>query len=377
MITRFAPSPTGSFHAGGARTALYNYLLAKKTDGVFLLRIEDTDRTRYKDYAVSELVRALKWLGITWDLGPTVDEFIELGVDRELAEAVGSKKSYAGMFVQSKRKSVYGTFADKLIAGNMAYRVFSSGLNEENVGGVREKGKNYARLGQEMNLDKWRNASSFISRKALNTGRPYHVRLKLPRQGTIMCSDLIRGDLEFRWNVLFDPVILKSDGMPTYHFAAAIDDKLHNIYDNGIVIRNEEWLSSLPIHTYLAQVLWNQTPKFCHTASILNPVGKGKMSKRFSDEMKAKGVDIPVFVNEYAERGFIPEAFNNFAALVGWNPKNGKEIMSMDDMITEFNLEGLNDSASRWDLNKLKYFNREWIKRLDGKILVDRVMEAL
>lgn len=376
MITRFAPSPTGYFHAGGARTALYNYLMAKKTGGEFFLRIEDTDRTRYKDYAVSELVRALNWLGLKWDRGPTVNEFIELGVEPALAKKVGSDESYKGIFVQSKRKQIYHYYVDKLLNDGHAYRVFSSGITDE-IGGVREKGRNYARLSKEMDLDRWRNASSFIVRKALKTGRPYHVRLKLPRLGEAECNDLIRGKLYFRWNILFDPVILKSDGMPTYHFAAAVDDMHHNIYTNGVVIRNEEWLSSLPIHTYLAEILWGVSPMFCHTASILNPIGKGKMSKRFSEEMKEKGVDIPVFVNEYAERGYLPEAFNNFAALVGWNPGCDQEIMSMNEMIDRFTLQKLNDTAARWDLNKLNYFNRKWMERVDGESLVNRIMEVV
>lgn len=376
MITRFAPSPTGSFHAGGARTALYNYLVAKQTGGKFILRIEDTDRARYKNYAVTELVNALTWLGIKWDLGPTAKEFIELGVEPKLAKKVGSKENDSGVFVQSKRGDLYRFFANRLINSGHAYQVFSSG-GEEEFGGVREKGRNYAKIGQQINLDKWRTATPFIIRKAIKTGRPYHIRLKLPRQGEIHCQDMIRGTLSFRWNVLFDPVLIKSDGMPTYHFAAAVDDNLHNIYDSGIVIRNEEWLSSMPIHTYLAQILWKKTPIFCHTASILNPSGKGKMSKRYSEEMRARGIDVPVFVNEYIERGYLPEAFNNFSALVGWNPKNNKEIMSIDDMITGFDLKNLNHTAARWDLNKLDYFNREWIKRIDGPTLTERILDFI
>lgn len=351
IVVRFAPSPTGGFHVGGARTALYNWLYARKNGGKFLLRIEDTDQKRYKENAVTELIQSLTWLGIDWDFGPTTQELIELGVDNSMAKRYG-KGAEQNSFVQSKRNEIYQSYVIMLIENDMAYRVFSDEADED-----IDK-DDFAVASKEMKLNIWREASPFMIRKALQAGRPYHVRLKMPREDDIVCNDYLRGDIRFKFHREKDFVIQKTDGGTTYHLASVIDDHLMGTTH---VIRGEEWLSSLPKHYYLYECFGWTPPTFIHTASILNPSGKGKMSKR--DVVAKDGkTKVPTFVMDYKRKGFLPEALINFMSLTGWNPKNGVEFMSKEDLIGLFNLDGLSVRGATWDYNKLLHFNKQWMR---------------
>lgn len=361
-IMRFAPSPTGSLHIGGARTVIFNKIIASKLGIPLALRIEDTDQTRYVPTAVEEILEMSDWLGIKYDLGPTANELLKLGVSQDKAEKYGlpMKHDWQSM-VQSERKDIYKEHSDWLIDNGFAYRVFADELDTD---------MRFSEASKEMRLNEWRNASKFIQDQALGTGRPYHVRIKMPREGSILSKDKLRGVIKVEYRKLHDYVLLKTDGMPTYHLASVVDDHLMNV---RIVLRNEEWLASLPLHNHLYKCFGWKLPEFVHTASILNPSGKGKMSKRQAQD--SSGKTIPTHVKDYKALGFLPEAMWNVIAMTGWNPGDGTEYMSMEEIIRKFDINRINTTGAAWGWQKLLNMNQHYIKSLTDSDFVKYVME--
>ncbi len=347
---RFAPSPTGPLHIGGVRTALFNYLFAKKHNGSFILRIEDTDQTRYVEGAEQYIVDALNWCGIPYDEG------IE-------------KEKGCGPYRQSERKHLYKQFADSLVASGNAYYAFDTNESLENHRKEHEsKGKTF--IYNHHNREKLDNSlvlneAALTSR--LQSGEPYVVRFKTPVNQTLVLNDIVRGQMEIDTNVLDDKVLFKSDGMPTYHLANVVDDHLMGI---SHVIRGEEWLPSLALHQLLYDAFDWKAPQFAHLPLIMKPVGKGKLSKRDGDKM-----GFPVFPLEwksaegeifsgYREDGYLPEAVVNMLALLGWNPGTEQEIFSLEELIESFELDRVNKSGAKFDPEKTKWFQHHYFQQL-------------
>lgn len=369
---RYAPSPTGLFHVGGARTALYNKLIAEQLGGKFLIRIEDTDQGRYNPDAVSDLLSGLEWLGLDWDEGPGYEELINLGVSDENAKRWSRPSEQP--YVQSNRKDIYGKYAHELVGRGLAYPVFTD--EEMDLEGTVR----FSKLSELHDIGRWREESDFIIERAMQTGRPYYIMLKLPREGNAICNDYLREPIVYPWRREHDIVILKPDGLPTYHMASVIDDHAMQITH---VIRGSEWLDSLPIHHYLYEVFgWTEEqPTFIHLPLILNPTGKGKMSKR--ETRAPDGSVVPVFVNQYKERGFIKEALINFMALTGWHPKSGTAyyredgIFTWSELVNAFSFDGINLSAATWDYKRLLNLNQRYIQNLSGESFVELAMSFL
>lgn len=348
---RFAPSPTGPLHMGGVRTALFNYLFAKKNGGKFLLRIEDTDQTRYVPGAEDYIIESLKWCGIE------IDEGVEEG-------------GPYGPYRQSDRKELYKEFSEKLIASGNAYYAFDTA---EELDAMRERLKEEKSSVQQYNAitrSSMRNSltlSEEETQKLISAGEKFVVRFKMPENEEIVVEDIIRGTVKVNTDQLDDKVLFKSDGMPTYHLANIVDDHLMKI---SHVIRGEEWLPSLPLHVMLYKALgWNDTkPEFAHLPLLLKPSGKGKLSKRDGDAL-----GFPVFPLEwndpksgeisrgYREDGYFPEAFNNMLAFLGWNPGTEEEIMSMRDLINAFDLTKVHKAGAKFDHEKAKWFNHKYL----------------
>ncbi|MEJ1221460.1 glutamate--tRNA ligase [Sediminicola sp. 1XM1-17] len=341
---RFAPSPTGGLHIGGIRTALFNYLFAKKHDGDFVLRIEDTDQTRYVEGAEQYIIDALNWCNIPFDEGP-------------------GKEGKYGPYRQSERKDIYKKYADQLVANGHAYYAFDS---TDELDAHRkeheEKGKTF--IYNWHNREKLNNSLS-LSNEAVNKklaeGSDYVIRFKSPQDEKLSLQDTIRGNIEIDTNVLDDKVLFKSDGMPTYHLANIVDDHLMEI---SHVIRGEEWLPSLALHQQLYDAFGWEAPRFAHLPLIMKPVGKGKLSKRDGEKL-----GFPVFPlswNEskgYKEEGYFPEAVINFLALLGWNPGTEQEIFSLEELISAFTLERVNKSGARFDPEKTKWYNNQYLQK--------------
>ena len=358
---RFAPSPTGPLHMGGVRTALYNYLFAKKHGGDFLLRIEDTDQTRYVEGAEQYIVDALNWCNIKVDEG--------IG-------AVGGK----GPYRQSERKELYRQYADQLIASGHAYYAFDT---PEELDEMRQRMKaagvpspQYNQLTRS-NMKNALTLSQDEVKERLEAGEPYVIRIKIPRNEEVKINDIIRGWVVVNTNNLDDKVIFKSDGMPTYHLANVVDDHLMEI---SHVIRGEEWLPSAPLHVLLYQFLgWNR-PQFAHLPLILKPDGNGKLSKRDGDRL-----GFPVFPTEwknsqtnevssgYREEGYFAEAFTNMLAFLGWNPGTPKEIFSMNELVEAFSLERVGKAGAKFDFDKTKWFNQQYLRAMSGAKLAELV----
>jgi len=353
---RFAPSPTGPLHIGGVRTALYNYLFAKKNKATFILRIEDTDQTRFVEGAEDYIMESLRWCGIV------VDEGIREG---------GEHSPYR----QSDRKEIYKKYADKLVDKGLAYYAFDT---PEQLEAIRleyeKKGTTFnynsevrGKLTNSLSLD----AVDWNAR--LDRGEPYVIRFKMPVDEEVHFEDIIRGQIVVNTSTLDDKVLFKSDGMPTYHLAHLVDDHLMKI---SHVIRGEEWLPSLPLHILLYRAFGWETPLFAHLPLLLKPDGKGKLSKRDGDRM-----GFPVFplfwpygetAKGYREEGYYPEAFVNMIALLGWNPGTEQEIFSMDELIDAFSLERVGKSGSRFDPEKAKWFNHQYLqKRSDSRLAME------
>ncbi len=353
---RFAPSPTGPLHIGGVRTALFNYLFAKKHQGTFILRIEDTDQNRYVEGAERYIIEALKWCGMHPDESP-------------------ENPGEYGPYRQSERKNKYKTYADTLIASGNAYYAFDASEELDFHRKDHEaKGKTF--IYNWHNRMKLKNSLSLDAdeiTKRLEAGEDYVIRFKSPQDETLHLNDIIRGAIEIDTNILDDKVLFKSDGMPTYHLANIVDDHLMEI---SHVIRGEEWLPSLPLHYQLYDAFGWEKPQFAHLPLILKPTGKGKLSKRDGDKL-----GFPVFPLEwedpktgdvargYKEDGYFPEAVVNFLAFLGWNPGTEQEIFSLKTLIEAFDLSRVNKSGARFDPDKTKWFNHHYMQQQDSSVL--------
>lgn len=343
---RFAPSPTGYLHIGGLRTALYNYLFAKKNGGTFILRIEDTDQTRFVEGAIENLINALKWSGVEYDEGV----FIE---DGEVVE-----KGPNGPYIQSNRLPMYKEVVDKLIESGDAYYCFCT---KERLDKLREEQKI---KGQVPKYDGLCRSISLEDAKArVAAGEEHVVRLKLPRNVDIHFKDLVKGDITINSDDMDDQVLIKSDGFPTYHMAVVVDD--HDMEVTHIV-RGEEWLPSTPKHVYLYEVLGWEKPEFIHLPTVLNSDRK-KLSKRQGD----------VSVEDFRASGYLPDALINYLALVGWSPDDNQEIMTMDEMIEKFSFDRVSKTGGIFDKKKLDWVNAHYIKEKDDDELLELVKPYL
>lgn len=337
---RFAPSPTGYLHIGGLRTALYNYLFARHNNGKFILRIEDTDRTRYVEGAIEDLIESLHWTGIEYDEGV----FVEDG-------KIVQRGEY-GPYIQSERLDIYKKYVDELIEKGHAYYCFCS---KERLDKVREEQKvkglipKYDGLCRSLSLEE--------ARKRIDNGEEYVVRLKLPHDKDIKFHDLIRGDITINTEDTDDQVLLKSDGYPTYHMAVVVDDHLMDITH---IVRGEEWLASTPKHVYLYEVFGWEKPIYVHLPTVLNKERK-KLSKRHGD----------VAVEDFREKGYLPEGLVNYLALVGWSPEDNKEIFSMEELIKAFSFERVSKTGGIFDKDKLDWVNGHHIREYDLDKLTD------
>lgn len=366
---RFAPSPTGALHIGGVRTALFNYLFAKKHKGEFLLRIEDTDQNRYVEGAEEYIINSLNWLGLTYD------------------EGVGKGGKHAP-YRQSERKPLYRQYAEQLIANGWAYYAFDTAEELDILRKTAEaKGETFiynwvtrATLKNSLVLP------SDEVQRYLAAGNEYVVRFKMPDNEVLKMNDMIRGEVVINTNTLDDKVLFKSDGMPTYHLANIVDDHLMEITH---VIRGEEWLPSMPLHLLLYRAFGWEAPQFAHLPLILKPVGNGKLSKR--DGIK---LGFPVFPMDWTENGeilkgfsgegYFPEALINFLALLGWNPGNDQEIFSISELIALFDLEKVHKAGARFDPEKIKWFNHQYLQQkgndelavLFGELLKNKGIEV-
>ena len=358
---RFAPSPTGPLHIGGVRTALFNYLFAKKHNGTFVLRIEDTDQTRYVANAEQYIVDSLNWCNIPFDEGP-------------------GKNEKFGPYRQSERKHLYKQYADQLIENGWAYYAFDT---SEQLDAHRkdheEKGKTF--IYNWHNREKGRLVNSLVLSNEevtakINNGDKFVVRFKTPQDETLLLEDEIRGTIKIDTNTLDDKILFKSDGMPTYHLANIVDDHLMEI---SHVIRGEEWLPSLPLHYLLYKAFDWKAPKFAHLPLILKPVGKGKLSKRDGD----KG-GFPVFPLEYKtedsisrgfkEDGYLPEAVVNFLAFLGWNPGTEQELFTLEELVESFDLKRVNKAGAKFDPEKAKWFNQQYFVKQDDAVIAKEFM---
>ncbi|RZJ71936.1 glutamate--tRNA ligase [Flavobacterium sp.] len=343
---RFAPSPTGPLHIGGVRTALFNYLFAKKHGGVFYLRIEDTDQSRFVPGAEQYIFEALEWLGIS------------------PSETVGKNEKF-GPYRQSERKDLYKQYVDQLIDSGNAYIAFDSAESLDNLRKSAEAdGKTFIyNHSVRGGLDNSLNISAEETQKRIASGEEFVVRFKTPVDEILQLTDIIRGEIKFDTNLLDDKVLFKSDGMPTYHLANIVDDHL---METSHVIRGEEWLPSLPLHVLLYRAFGWEAPEFAHLPLILKPVGNGKLSKRDGDKL-----GFPVFPLEwktedglssgYREKGFFPEAVVNFLALLGWNDGSEKELFSLDELSQSFDLNRVHKAGAKFDPEKNKWFNHQYL----------------
>ncbi len=357
---RFAPSPTGALHIGGIRTALYNYLFAKKMNGQFIVRIEDTDQNRYVEGAENYILRSLEWLGLNPDEGP-------------------ENGGPFGPYRQSERREIYFQHALNLIDNGSAYYAFDTADELEklrNSGDGNQKYDSITRLSMRnsitMEPNHWK--------AAVQSGEPYVIRLKVPPSETVMIQDIIRGTVTFQTNELDDKVLIKSDGLPTYHMANVVDDRLMKI---SHVIRGEEWLPSTAHHFLLYRAFgWeHEMPQFAHLPLIMKPSGNGKLSKRDGAQF-----GFPVFpmnwVNEdgsilqgFKEYGFEPSALLNFLALLGWHPGGDQEVFSMEQMVSLFALDKIVKSGARFDFDKSKWFNQQHLSLLPKATVYHKIAE--
>ena len=367
---RFAPSPTGPLHIGGVRTALFNYLFAKKYNGTFILRIEDTDQTRYVANAEQYIIDALNWCGIPFEEGP-------------------NKNEKFGPYRQSERKPLYKKYAEELIASGNAYYAFDTAEELDFHRDDHEKnGKtfiynwhNRAKLTNSISLSK-----EEVDSKIAN-GEKYVVRFKMyqPKNDgeteTISTVDMIRGQVSFKREILDDKILFKSDGMPTYHLANIVDDHLMEITH---VIRGEEWLPSVPLHIALYEAFGWTAPEFAHLPLILKPVGKGKLSKRDGDKLGFPVFPLEYFNEEtneiargYKEDGYFADAFINMLALLGWNPGTEQEIFTLEELCEAFTLERVSKSGAKFSPDKTKWFNQQYMLLKTNEELADIFQEIL
>lgn len=361
---RFAPSPTGPLHIGGVRTALFNYLFAKKHNGTFILRIEDTDQNRYVEGAEQYIIDALNWCNIPYDEGP-------------------GKEGGFGPYRQSERKEIYKQYAEQLIASGNAYYAFDTAESLDfHRKDHEEKGKTF--IYNWHNREKLTNSISLSKEEVENrlaNGDEYVIRFKMldtkneEAQASISATDIVRGHVSFQKEILDDKVLFKSDGMPTYHLANIVDDHLMEITH---VIRGEEWLPSLPLHIALYDSFGWKAPEFAHLPLILKPTGTGKLSKRDGDKL-----GFPVFPLQwndpksgelsrgYKEDGYFPEAMINFLAFLGWNPGTEQELFSLAELVNSFELERVHKAGARFDPEKIKWFNHHYMQEQNNVELAE------
>ncbi|MBM3325111.1 MAG: glutamate--tRNA ligase [Calditrichaeota bacterium] len=336
---RFAPSPTGFLHVGGLRTALFNYLFARQRNGKFILRIEDTDQNRLVEGAVENLLEVFNWLRLSFDEGPHIGgEF--------------------GPYVQSERLEAYRRHAQRLLAAGRAYRCFCTPQVLETM-----RADQAERGSLPMYDRRCRRLDAETSLRRAEAGEGFVIRLAVPTMGTIHFDDLVRGQVSFQASALDDQVLLKSDGFPTYHLANVVDDHLMQI---SHVIRGEEWLSSTPKHILLYQFFGWETPAFAHLPLLLNP-DRTKLSKRSAD----------VAVEDYRDNGILPDALLNFVALLGWHPKDEREIFSLEELVKEFELERVGKAGAIFDITKLRWLNSEYLKRHSDEELFAKIRPLL
>lgn len=364
---RFAPSPTGGLHLGGVRTALFNYLFAKKQGGSFILRIEDTDQTRFVPGAEQYILDCLEWCGISPDEGP-------------------HQPGPYGPYRQSERKPIYRKFAEQLIQQGHAYYAFDT---PEELESMRERFKSESTPSPQYNAvlrGSMRNSLTLDPtevNRLLSEGTPHVIRIHVPVGKKLVLNDMIRGEVEFDTSEVDDKVLLKADGMPTYHLAVVVDDYHMKITH---AFRGEEWLPSAPVHLLLWEYLgWKQAmPLWAHLPLILKPDGHGKLSKRDGDRL-----GFPVFAMDwydprtqeltrgFKEMGFLPEAFINMLALLGWNDGSGEEVLDRSQLCERFSIERVHKGGARFDFEKAKWFNQEWIKRKENIELLPSVEQLL
>ena len=361
---RFAPSPTGPLHMGGVRTALYNYLFAKKNNGTFIIRIEDTDQNRFVPGAQEYILDALKWCGI------------------EATEGPGIGGDY-GPYVQSERKDLYRPYAEQLVQEDKAYYAFDSG---EELDAMRENAKKMGMPNWQYNVitrTTLRNSLTLPQDQVdelLANNAPYVIRMKMPRNSDIRFEDIIRGWVVVNTNNLDDKVLFKSDGMPTYHLANIVDDHLMAI---SHVIRGEEWLPSAPLHVMLYDAFGWESPQFAHLPLLLRPDGNGKLSKRDGDRL-----GFPVFPTDwttaegelysgYREKGYFKGAFINMLAFLGWNPGTQQEIFSLNELIESFTLERVSKSGAKFDPDKTKWFQQQYLRSTSDTELAELLSQHL
>jgi len=359
---RFAPSPTGGLHLGGVRTVLFNYLFAKKHKGDFILRIEDTDQNRYVDGAENYILDCLNWCGLIPDESPVVG-------------------GHYAPYRQSERKAIYREYAEKLVMEGHAYYAFDT---TEELEQNRKEIPNF-QYGQ-VYRDGLRNSLSLPQHevdKLLDAGTPHVIRIKMPADETVSFNDMIRGHVSFETNQVDEKVLLKADGMPTYHLAVVVDDYLMKI---SHAFRGEEWLPSAPVHLLLWKYLgWKaDMPQWAHLPLILKPDGHGKLSKRDGARL-----GFPVYAMNwfdaktgeltpgFRELGFLPEAFLNLLATLGWNDGTDQEIFTLDELVEKFSLERVSKAGAKFDFEKAKWFNAEWIKKESAESLKDKVIAVL
>jgi len=349
---RFAPSPTGYLHIGGLRTALYNYLFTKHHNGKFILRIEDTDQSRYVEEAEQDIIDSLKWSGIEIDEGPDPD---------------ASGPGEFGPYRQSERKEMYHTFAEQLIEKGQAYYAFDTTDELDQMRERLQKSGNPSPKYDAITRQSMKNSLTLPQEeveKRLERGDQYVVRLKVPRRETVRFEDLIRGHVSFETKGLDDQVLLKSDGMPTYHLANVVDDHEMQI---SHVIRGEEWLSSTPKHVLLYNAFGWEIPQMAHLPLIMSPSG-GKLSKR-----KAESEGIPINTKDYIEQNYEPEALVNFLAYLGWSPGDDSEIHSFDELIELFTLDRVSKGGAVFNHKKLLWYNEHYLREQPDAQIADRL----
>lgn len=360
---RFAPSPTGGLHLGGVRTVLYNYLFAKKNQGDFIVRIEDTDQTRFVEGAEQYIFNCLQWCGIEPD-----ESVLHGGVHAP--------------YRQSERKQLYRKYAEELVAKGHAYYAFDTAAEIETMREQLKTSNSHSQQYDHSSRTKMNNSLRLLPAETealLASGTPYVVRIKMDANEFISFEDMIRGEIQFDTNAVDDKVLLKADGMPTYHLAVVVDDYLMEITH---AFRGEEWLPSAPVHIKLWEHLFGKEnmPQWAHLPLILKPDGHGKLSKRDGDRL-----GFPVYAMDWTdpkegtvtkgfmELGFLPEAFVNLLAVLGWNDGTEQEIFSLDELIEKFSMDRVHKAGARFDFEKAKWFNHEWIKRLPANHYADRV----
>ncbi len=345
---RIAPSPTGPFHAGGARTALYNWLFARHHGGAFIVRIEDTDRTRYSAAAEADMIESLRWLGLDWDEGPIVG-------------------GPYGPYVQSERVTIHQEYAQKLLESGHAYRCFCTAERLEQL-----RGEQKAR-GEHTGYDRHcRDLPAAEVEALLGAGRPFVIRLKMPLEGVTVVHDRIRGDMAFDNTLIEDTILLKSDGFPTYHLANVVDDHLMGITH---VMRGAEWVPSTPLHVIMYAAFGWEPPIFAHLPVILSPTGQGKMSKR--KIVGADGKEYPVMVREFRQAGYLPEAMINILARTGWALDDHTELFTREELVANFTLEKVNSAPAAFSYDKLLWMNGHYIRQLDAADLAQRCLPFL